>query len=733
MAATAALLAGALLAGCGAPDFSTGGGRSSGLDSGFSSGYGSSGGYGASGMPGEKGGRQFGVANRGTYDRIEFSFELETQGNPFDYTENDVVMTIERPDQQKARVPAFFDGGKTWRVRYTPDVPGRYLVGKVTLNGREVQPSNLDKKDAEAAGTPKPGFVRRDQKDRGRFAFDNGNAYYPIGHNAAFGDGKSKDVAAVLGAMSQAGLNWSRIWMTHWDGKDLDWPATGKAEIGKLDLDAAKRWDEIVQAAEKDGVYFQLVLQHNGQYSTRADAKWDQNPLNKKNGGFLGTPDEFFTNPRAVALTKAKYRYIVARWGYSPSIMAWELFNEVQSTDAVAHKHADEVAAWHDGMASFLHQTDPYKHLITTSSDLSLTAIWRSMDYFQPHAFLDDPVATIAGSGARKLDRPLFFGEIGPEAGQGSAAPFVRRATWASLMSDCAGAAQFAPTEGTDTQQIYDVLKPAAEFVRASGLAGHRGLAPGAVSVSTEGRAPLAFSPGGGSEKGAGGEFTVTPSGTIDNIAQCPSFLHGAAHKELAAGATFKVDYAHEGTFAVEIAKAAKGGASVTVAVDGAVKATKPFAAADADKPVDAQIEVTVPAGSHTVRVQNSGADWVLVRRFVLAGYASSLGVVGKSSKDYAVAWLHNRADTGGAAPQPTSGKVTVAGLQAGTFRATWWDTSTGKAISEETANSTGREPLSLTTPPVVRDVALYVVRANEKASGPVVAAGPGVPPKRRK
>ena len=90
-----------------------------------------------------------------------------------------------------------------------------------------------------------------------------------------------------------------------------------------------------------------MTLQHHGQYSTTVDPNWPQNPFNTANGGFLSDPKQFFTDTTAKALTKRKYRYIVARWGYSPAVMAWELFNEVQFTDAAQNGQWANVAAWH--------------------------------------------------------------------------------------------------------------------------------------------------------------------------------------------------------------------------------------------------------------------------------------------------------------------------------------------------------------------------------------------------
>ena len=96
-------------------------------------------------------------------------------------------------------------------------------------------------------------------------------------------------------------------------------------------------------------------------------------------------------------------------------------------------------------------------------------------------------------------------------------------------------------------------------------------------------------------------------------------------------------------------------------------------------------------------------------QQFRLAPYAPAIAAIGKADKTYAVQWLYRReasADGSG-----INGKLTLPGLQAGRYRATWWDTSSGKSISDETVEATKAGTLSLTTPPVTRDVAVFVER----------------------
>jgi hypothetical protein len=744
-----------LLAGCGGPDLGSGS-NSGTFGQGLQGNYSGAGGSGFN----RNGTTSSTTRGRGTYPKIEASFELnDIQGNPFDYNDNDVMVTFQGSDNRSVRVPAFYDGGKTWRVRYTPEVSGRLSIAKVQNNGHDIQPDKLDRKEFDVNGTPQAGFVRHDGKDKSKFAFDNGNSYYPLGHNVAWGtdqpievkiaqvaeppkdtkkddkqdtkqDSKPKeatpaptpntraaDYAAIFDKMNKAGENWSRVWATNFDNKNLDWPKNKKAQIGQLDLDVAKRWDGIVEAAERDSIYFQMVLQHHGQYSTRVDPMWAENPWNSKNGGFMSNPDEFFSGTRAVALTKAKYRYMIARWGYSPNIMAWELFNEVENTDAVYHKHQDEVAAWHTAMTAFFRQQDPYKHLVTSSSGTDVAMLGRDLDFYQPHQYPANALATVSDLDLRKLDRPLFYGEIGPSDTGADPVNFLHTALWGSALSESGGAAQYWYWEKVEKDNLYDQFKSTADFVRQSGMLSKRGLLFTAAGVETTEKAPLVLSPGAGYGAAKQTEFTVLPSGLVEGLGSMPAYLQGTAHHEMFPSATFKTTYPSAGTFTVAIGQVSKNGAHVVVSVDGTQAAEKTFATADKDTAANATLEAKVPAGPHTVKIENTGADWATIKTMTLSPYAPSIGTVGKSGKTYAALWLYNRlADGTGKASAEVKGKVTVPGMQAGAYKVTWWDTAAGKPLNEATAtaDSTG---LTVETPSISRDMAVFITRANDKTA----------------
>ncbi|MGH7994531.1 MAG: DUF5060 domain-containing protein, partial [Limisphaerales bacterium] len=321
------------------------------------------------------------IPAQGTYPKIEASFNITNlTTDPFDYAVTDVRVQILQPDNSLVSLPAFFDGGTTWRVRHTPMMAGVYSISNVTMNGTPLVVSNLQPTSWTVTGFPAgAGYVRMDPTDSRRFMTSNGRRFFPVGENMAWSS-PSANATNIFPKMGAAHENWSRVWMTHFYegsglGLNLDWPKVNNT-FGQLSLPNAQHWDAIVAAADKAGIHFQMTLQHHGQYSSAVDANWAQNPYNAANGGFLSNPTNFFTDATAKALTKRKLRYIVARWGYSPAIMAWELFNEVQFTDAagdgdLANGQWDVIEAWHNEMATFLRSQDQYHHLITSSSVLN--------------------------------------------------------------------------------------------------------------------------------------------------------------------------------------------------------------------------------------------------------------------------------------------------------------------------------------------------------------------------
>ena len=120
-----------------------------------------------------------------TYPKIEAAFNIAgistNQAVLFDYTQTDVKVTIAQPDSSQVVLPAFYDGGTTWRVRHTPAMAGNYQVAGVALNGSPIAVNSLQPTNWSITGFPTgAGYVRVDTRNLRRFITSNGRRYFPV-------------------------------------------------------------------------------------------------------------------------------------------------------------------------------------------------------------------------------------------------------------------------------------------------------------------------------------------------------------------------------------------------------------------------------------------------------------------------------------------------------------------------------------------------------------------------
>jgi len=636
--------------------------------------------------------------------RVEVSFELpRVQHNPFDFTANDVQATFLAPDGRERHVRRSSTAGRPGGHGCRRTRTGSWRLAKVTLNGA-AQPVAAEPLQVTAL----PTTASSGWRPTAAGSSSTTHALLSLGCNVGWGN-RDHDVPYYLAKQGAAGTNWSRIWMTHFDSRNLEWTYDDQQPLGQLSLKAAERWDAIVSAAEAQGIRLQIVLQHHGQYSTRTNPNWSQNPFNQANGGFLATPQEFFTHPRAIALTKAKYRYVIARWGYSPAVMAWELFNEVQYTDTTTGEGKDAVGQWHREMAAFLRAQDPDHHLVTTSSDLDLP-IWSAMDYYQPHTYPSDPVTAIAAQAPATYDQPIFFGEIGPGGAlDRDDGRYLHRILWAGLMGEQPGAAQYWTWDQVDRADLYQHFRGASRFVNEAGLAGRR-MTRTKTTVETPALGPLVFGPAGGWGKPGLGTLVIGRNGVVDGLEDLPGFLHGQYHKDLPTVWTAEVDYPATGTFSIALNQIARAGAVLVLSVDGQEKLRREFPATEKDTASQDVLTVDVPAGQHTVTVANEGQDWVVVRNLTLTPYAAALALLGKQDADLLVAWLY-RGDVNDAGETAIPGTLTAPGMAAGTWQVTFYDCLSGAATGQREVTVAGDGRLVVELPPVGRDRAVVARR----------------------
>lgn len=673
---------------------------------------------------------------------VEFQFAAPANPavrNTFARALSAVVIT---PSGQRLPLPAFFVGDRTFAVRARPDQRGEYQIERVleVTGGREVaiavrfvSPREVEVRQAEAMPA-----VGRDPAMPSRFHTADGRPFVPIGANVAWAEGPVLPYyQRAFAAFSRERLNWMRIWMAHWGRLNLDWlpgpsrflpaPMGASPSAGNLDPRVAANWDRILALAEQHGVYVQVVLQHHGQYSTQVNPNWAENPWNAANpGGFLKTPTDFFTSPRARELTQRKYRYIVARWGWSPAVFAWELFNEVHWVDAMRNGHEAAVAAWHDEMADFIRSVDAYHHLVTTSTEDLRSPIYAKMDFYQPHLYAADAI-----TGARRVlirppraDRPVFYGEEGddhldlPEAVKRSGVAIVPPA-WAALMGETRLPAQpwlgWTLLGGGRLAELGAVER----FVAGTGFAAREHLEPFAPLVESATRQPLVLAGCQLWRDYTPPEIEVPLDGRMPvDWAAVPRIYAGRDARDggVPRGASFVFDYPRAATLRARIVGMGKGSGGIRFRLDRATVAEKAWSADAPDRPSPERptvVEIPMPVGPHTLRIENTGAgEWVEVAGLDLGVEAPVLAGLGQRSDRFIAVWVFNRAGLyAPGKPAAARGTVVIDGVAAGDWTVTWWDTLTGTPLGPPQVLHHPGGTLRIATPPIARHAAVVLTR----------------------
>ena len=378
----------------------------------------------------------------GLYHKFEIGVQFEgAYGNLFNPDDALVEVDFTSPEGNTTQVHGFFAGyadskrfGSDWPiflVRFAPSTPGRWTY-RVNVSNPEGKTTGQERwfyvTDSDARG-----FVRTSRQDPRFFEFSNGDFYYPIGQNVAW----AQDYEAYFTRQRETGQNWVRIWMCPWN-------LQLEKEAGRYDLKAATRLDEIVQLARQEGLRIQLVFIYHGMLTGES---WGKNPYNWENDGPCYLASDFFTNQRARNLFKRRLRYIVARWGYSTNIMAWELFNEV---DLARYSRFGDVVKWHREMSDYVKEIDPHDHLVTTSLSRKSSSgdLWNltNIDFMPLHVYDPDFPELILNRyrDLRSFKKPWFVAEYGRstelvEMKKDTDGRDLRDALWASFMVPIAG------------------------------------------------------------------------------------------------------------------------------------------------------------------------------------------------------------------------------------------------------------------------------------------------------
>ncbi len=637
-----------------------------------------------------------------------------------------------------------FENGKPeWRIRFTPQEQGDYEL-TVSLRDRHGSTSKRFPAFNASKNDEGLGFVGIDPFNKRGFRLSTGKSYFPIGLNLGWADAMGTfDFDNWIESCGVAKANWGRVWLSPcWTTFALEQPNME----GRLNLGNAWKLDYVLGLASKNKMFIDLCIDsYNILSSGNNWPEWDRSPYNRKNGGPLDLPNEFWTNASAERMYRNKLRYIVGRWGADPTVFSWEFWNEV---DGVTGFQMEPVRNWTQRMSRFLHEIDPYHHLVSTSfggngADAGDESVFQlpEIDYSVSHIYdAPDGPPAIASEQTRflKSKKPHFVAEYGADA-SGSRAEDdpkglqLHDALWASIASGSSGGGMLWWWDSyVYPKKLYPLIHAAASFVGDLDW-GKSHLNPAQVSVeycqkpSQYDLVDLSFE--GGPCNWSISEFNRPKSISIDGNGShggpVAGFQHGIVnHANLHNPISFESDLPRPTNFEALIGDVSGyGGAALLITIDGKVALDESYVVPSSQKGTETLRQYAgirrfpLSAGRHSIHIENTGQDWVKVDyRFAKAieRKRPPISCLAVQGRDLALIWCRheeftwrNQMQKRPLTPIRSACKLVIPNLTPGKWLLEVWDTWTGRVTKSETIVANDKWQCEVALPVLITDYAI--------------------------
>jgi hypothetical protein len=699
--------------------------------------------------------------------------------NPFDPNQISVTVQFTAPDGVQLSVPAFWmqpyqqtcskdcsvellkpNGQSAWHVRFSPDRVGawKYEVQQQDQTGNRTITSG----SFTVTPSKQTGFIRIG-KNHHYFGYDNGAPYFPVGSNLGWswtGANGTLGYQNWLKKLHEVGANFGRLYVDVPWFIGLDW----RAPVGDYTAAQEDAWrlDTILQTAEQQGIALQIVLvwaQGLTSYSglpvnppakpSRPDisADWSQHPLNSALGGPFSGPAQFFVTDQGRDLFKRRLRYIIARWGYSTNVFAWDLIDQL---DRINMPTPDNASDWLKDSVNYLRTNDPYKHLITAGVRDSARASLLDravLDFKQTRFYQRRPIEQAVDQVSGTLnalspllsnaDRPIMLSEFSlspwfEPTGDDPTGIHIRETMWATALSGAAGS---GASWWWDTylfpQNLTAIYAPLAAFTQ--GIPWNTSaLAPVNVAFiadDTVGFAPIKLSGYNGTyggPKAPDTTFRLTPDGVFPSVSSTSSFLYGVTYStQLTQPQKYIITPPVDTTVTVNVRRVSdKASAQLVVIIDGKIAGQVTFS----PHSEPASLTVPISAGEHNVVLDNTGADFLQLDSVDIAQYIAPLRTVSLADRNAGIflAVLQHRDYTWESAVKkvqikPVMVKLRVDGMPPGQYRVELWDPFNGNVVGSENITISGQKdgPLTVDLLPISTMLAVRAVRIAEPGNAP--------------
>ncbi len=414
----------------------------------------------------------------GRYELLDMTVAAQVaQVNPYDARVISLDAIFTAPDGTQMPIAGFWNGKDAWHIRFSPPQVGEWHYqllmkdpGGVSqpLEGKFNVSASVLRGAIQVASRVNPAFSSR------YLVYQDGTPFYGVGHGDALNimkGGFDLDSGFPLLYQAKAVNENYMVWWPFYSGSFIS-NSYDDYLAHKMDI-----IDLVLRDAQKKDIALIFTIWDHPELRDNTHAwgtgQWAANGFNK-----LGSLESFFTSEEAWVWQENLYRYVIARWGYSPAIGMWQTVSELNGTNAY-----DQANPWHEKINAYFQNNDPYHHPTTASmsGDLAWPEGHVVMDAPQVHVYEDfkkgpapyDPIyaAVVTAKWTETMwdiaEKPNWIGEFGAP-GDENYPEFFHNSIWAAL---AAGAAM-TPAEwngggswGVMTKDMESDLGRLAQFV----------------------------------------------------------------------------------------------------------------------------------------------------------------------------------------------------------------------------------------------------------------------------
>ncbi|REE88518.1 uncharacterized protein DUF5060 [Paenibacillus taihuensis] len=358
-------------------------------------------------------------ADVGLYKKFELAFDVDGEyDNPYDPDQIDLTMALASPSGKTWTINGFYDATESkWKFRFTPDESGKWHYRFRAAGHGGADKSIEVEGEFEVAAGDSRGWIQLSQTNKRYMEYRDGSTFYGIGLAYPW-----NITDANLDKIAASGGNLITYWNGNYDGEGngggRNQLQSFEAGVDKIDPLKAQRVDDLLAAFEKRGLHMSFVIWPHDSLTELLEGwpnTWSQNGYSA-----LGSAKDFYASDKMWHYQEQLYRYIIARWGYSPALGIWDLVDEINGTDGWAQNPTEVTDSWIKKVHDYFKAHDPYGHPTMGSMAGNRQDYWdyayRTLDIADRENYYNFGYDAYARDIRKRWDsyeKPLMIGETG--------------------------------------------------------------------------------------------------------------------------------------------------------------------------------------------------------------------------------------------------------------------------------------------------------------------------------